>query len=244
MPTSAIGTPRSNADVRYPAHAATSGFTLLELLVVIVIVGIIAAMATLNIGVATRDRGSQKEIERLAELLKTASEEAQMHGREFGLNFYAHQYEVIAFDPASESWEPLEDEDPFKPRHLAESGVVDLQIEGHVVRLAEEPALRKPAKPLAPAKPAPVNNTNSADSADNLLDSADSSDSATAERAKDKKDKQATEKKDPGPSPQILILSSDYITPFVIRYRSAIGEPAIRLTVTDNGEISTARDDL
>jgi type II secretion system protein H len=228
MPTSATGKARNSVRAHARAHRAAPGFTLLELLVVIVIVGIITAMATLNIGIATRDRGSQKEMERLAELLKTASEEAQMHGREFGLNFYAHQYEVIAFEPDRETWVPLTDEDPFRPHKLAESGVADLEVQGRIVRLAEEPPARVVAKD-APADNAPKG-------------------AATAARDKEKtstgKDKPPTEKKDPGTPPQILILSSGDITPFVFRYRSAIGEPAVRLVVTDNGDINTVRDEL
>ena len=53
---------------------AARAFTLLELLVVMFIVGIIAAMATLSVGVATSGKGTEKEIDRIEDLLNLASE--------------------------------------------------------------------------------------------------------------------------------------------------------------------------
>ena len=74
MPMSATGT-RSR---HYPRPASTAaGFTLLELLVVVFIIGIMAAMFTLSVGVAGgTDKELRRETERLETLVKLALEDS------------------------------------------------------------------------------------------------------------------------------------------------------------------------
>jgi general secretion pathway protein H len=126
------------------------GFTLLELLVVMFIVGIIAAMATLSVGVATSDKGIEKELERIEDLLALASDEAVLEGREYGLTFYAREYQFSAYDPAADRWTPLEPgSEPLSPRRFPEDAVVDLEIEDRLLKLREE---RPPPPPDATAE--------------------------------------------------------------------------------------------
>ncbi len=58
-----------------PATTA-SGFTLLELLVVLVIIGIVSSFAVLSTGLATHDKPLDKEAQRLLALMQMAGEEA------------------------------------------------------------------------------------------------------------------------------------------------------------------------
>lgn len=201
------------------------GFTLLELLVVLVIIGIITAMATLNIGVATRQNGPQKEVERLEALLKVASEEAQMHGREIGLTFYAHEYQFSTFGPDEQSWAAVENDDTFKAHSFPPGSVVDLEVEGHLMRLAEEPPVEKTRDVTAPKRADPG--------------------TVTVQTQSD--DQKSSKKKDApknSQTPQVLVLSSGEITPFVLRLKPAVGAAGVRLTVAANGDISNARDEI
>ena len=59
-------------------HSKPSGFSLLELLVVLFIIGILVTMFTLSVGVTGGDREVDNEIDRLQALLKLAGEEAIM----------------------------------------------------------------------------------------------------------------------------------------------------------------------
>ena len=72
MPTSATGT---STETPRPAR----GFSLIELLVVVLLVGIILTMATLAVGPTTGADDSAAEARRLAALLELAREQAVLH---------------------------------------------------------------------------------------------------------------------------------------------------------------------
>lgn len=114
------------------------GFTLLEIMVVVVIIGIVAAMAVLSVGLSSRDQGISRELQRIVDLLALAGEQAVLEGREYGLSFYAHEYVFSRYDYASGSWEPVKDELPVASRSLPSAAVLDLYLEGRRVALAEQ----------------------------------------------------------------------------------------------------------
>lgn len=145
LPRGGSGAPQSSVSAgRY------RGFTLIELLVVMFIVGIIAAMATLSVGVATSDKSVEKEIERIEDLLALASDEAVLEGREYGLTIYAREYQFSAYDPAAARWTPLEPGDePLTPRRFPDDAVVDLEVEDRLMRLKEERPPRAPDATVA-----------------------------------------------------------------------------------------------
>lgn len=108
-----------------PGSAA--GFTLLELLVVVFIIGIMATMFTISVGVAGgTDRELRRESERLESLLALALEDAVFQSHELGLRLYPQRYEFSTyergdpFDPEDDKWVPIE-RDVFAPRELPRS---------------------------------------------------------------------------------------------------------------------------
>lgn len=123
------------------ALPASAGFTLLELLVVVFIVGIIATMFTLSVGVtAGSDREMRREADRLASLLELALEDATFQARELGLRLYPQRYEFSVFDrgdpadPEDDAWVPIEN-DVFAARELPEVFEFGLDIEGRTADL-------------------------------------------------------------------------------------------------------------
>ena len=123
------------------------GFTLIELLVVLFIIGIVTAMATLSVGVASRDRTLEREIRRLKDLLELARDEAVLQGQEYGLTFFNTGYVFSTYDWTAGAWRPVAAGGPLTERQLAAKTVIDLSVEGRQIRLADEPpAMNLPAR--------------------------------------------------------------------------------------------------
>jgi general secretion pathway protein H len=103
------------------------GFTLLELLVVLMIIGIIVSMATLSVG-GNETRTLRDEAQRLSALLELASQQSMLKGVELALRFEDNGYSFFFFD--GEKWQPLEDDGPLRERELPQEISVSASIEG------------------------------------------------------------------------------------------------------------------
>ena len=77
-----------------------AGFTLIEMLVVVFIIGIIAAGVLLSVNLTGTDHELQTESERLATLMNYARDAAEMQTREFGLACSAHGLRVLCLRSA------------------------------------------------------------------------------------------------------------------------------------------------
>lgn len=73
------------------------GFTLLEVLVVVTLIGIIGAAITLTIG-SRSDDALVEEAEHLLGVVNYAGEAAVLGGRPYGLFITPHAYETVVFD--------------------------------------------------------------------------------------------------------------------------------------------------
>jgi general secretion pathway protein H len=127
------------------SHPAAAGFSLLEIMIVVVIIGILVSIFTLSMG-SFSDDATSEHARRLEALINLATEEASMQGREIGLRFYQHGYEFSARVPDLDEdgllkwrWIPLEDDKLLKARDLGEDFAVDLLIEGKEVDLDYDP---------------------------------------------------------------------------------------------------------
>ena len=197
--------PISNARLTRPLQAP--GFSLLELLVVVFIIGILATMFTLSVGVLGSDPELEKEIDRLHALLNLAREDAVTNGRELGLHFYPDGYEFASYqedfieyyDPDDEvqdrsEWIVLNPGTLLGPRRLPDSIVIELEIEGRQIVLDE--------------KKEPMD--------DDPTREQDLTDENTYR-------------------PQIWLYSSGDMSPFVIRFRREFGNDSLMLEFNDDG---------
>lgn len=83
-------------------------FTLLELMVVIVIIGIVLTFTTLSIGDGGKQQALRHEAERFTALLQLACDEAVLQGRDLGVSLSATQYQFWQLN--GQEWQVLDDE--------------------------------------------------------------------------------------------------------------------------------------
>jgi general secretion pathway protein H len=118
----------------------SNGFSLIEILVVIVIIGIISGIALLSLGILGDDRQLHTEARRLTSLVKVAQDEAMMQGREFGVEFMNDSYRFVEYDPFINQWGELTGDDMLRLRELPDDVELILTLEGQRVLLDNDPA--------------------------------------------------------------------------------------------------------
>lgn len=122
------------------------GFTLIEILVVVVIIGLLAVGAVLAIGTTKRDDALETEAQRLQSLIGYVREHAELTTREFGLGCEGDRYRFLAFDPRRGLWRVAEAEDILRERTLPVGLRIRLRIEGREV-LLRPPKEKEPLQP-------------------------------------------------------------------------------------------------
>ncbi|MGI9309673.1 MAG: type II secretion system minor pseudopilin GspH [Gammaproteobacteria bacterium] len=125
---------------QYQYRTAQRGFSLLELLVVVVIIGVISAIYTLSFGLLDQDREMERDLERLVAIIELASEESMLYGREMGVRFFSNRYEFSRLDITGEAgpeWVLLSD-DVLRPREFDERLELELMLEGQDILLRPE----------------------------------------------------------------------------------------------------------
>lgn len=151
MRTSATGTSRNDpADLTGPrCHRCVSGFTLLEVLVVLVIIGIVTAMAVVSTGVLGADHQMDEEAQRLQAVLAQAREESMLDGRDVGLRVDRQGYDFLRYNGRVAAWEPVVDDTLLRERVLPEGLNASLRLEAREIGLEPRtaPTEDEPAQP-------------------------------------------------------------------------------------------------
>ena len=114
----------------HPSTIYSRGFTLLEMLLVVIIVAVMAGMATLMIG-GSEARQVKEEAKRLVALLDLATQESVLKSKELLLLVEADGY---AFMVAEEGeLLPLEEKGLLRPRELPEGLQLSAVVEGQAM---------------------------------------------------------------------------------------------------------------
>ncbi len=105
------------------------GFTLIEILVVLLIVSIMTGITVLGLPALTRTGDLDTESARVRVLLEMLLEEASVGVSEYGFGLTEDGYRFFAWDEQLRSWRRLEDK-PFQPRQLPDDLRLSLEVEG------------------------------------------------------------------------------------------------------------------
>lgn len=144
-----LATGTSTRHICFPHSACClrrgAGFTLLEVIAVITIIGIILSIAVLYVD---RDEVADKmdeEARRLQQLLVMAREEAILQNQQLAVAFSEHQYSFERYTGAD--WEPLVDDRLFRARGIGTLLRMSLVLDGEVIEFAaDEPSETDEAK--------------------------------------------------------------------------------------------------
>ncbi|NGY06311.1 prepilin-type N-terminal cleavage/methylation domain-containing protein [Solimonas terrae] len=204
------------------------GFTLIEVMVVVFIIGIIVTFASLSISGRVLSDRVETEAQRLQALFAMAGEDAEMHGMEIGFIHTDGGYAFVTTSPEGR-WAPITT-GPLRPRELKAPITMELRVEGRSV----------PPTPLAElvaAGKAALKEAEAAKSADKKDD---------GDRGKDQRDdgKKDDDKDQIALKPQAMFLSSGEATALSVDVSAPGVASVYRLEVDNLGRSKlTALDD-
>lgn len=95
------------------------GFTLLEVLMVVLLVGVLSSVVMISLGAGGEERGLKEESDRLAVLVEQAAMEAVMQSQEMGLRLTGDGYTFLCLDEQKQQWGECADS-IFRARVLPE----------------------------------------------------------------------------------------------------------------------------
>ena len=106
----------------------SAGFTLLELMVVLVLIGIIFTFAMLSLGGDDIGELMEQEMHRMTTLLDLASDEAVLRGEELAVLFSEDGYEFLVLN--EDRWQATTEDGLLKAYTLPADIELRLEIEG------------------------------------------------------------------------------------------------------------------
>lgn len=109
----------------------TKGFTLLEIIVVMIIISILFGFAIISIGDGGQSQLLKQETQRLMALIRLAREEAIIQTKEMGIsiNEHANAYTYTFYVLQEQQWQRLTDE-PFHPHQFPAGVQIEVYLAG------------------------------------------------------------------------------------------------------------------
>ncbi len=104
---------------------AKRGFTLIEILVVIVIIGITIGFALLSFGDFGAGRRAIVTTEQLSAYIKLVQQRAVLENNTLGITVYREGYSTLRFEQGQ--WQPMPPKSIFHPRSFPNNIVVQVQ---------------------------------------------------------------------------------------------------------------------
>jgi general secretion pathway protein H len=111
----------------------SKGFTLVEILVVLVIIAAVISLTVLSVSSTGRDSQLDEESRRIEGLVGLLHERALLEGRDFGLRIEPAAYEFVVYDSRRDRWLMLDQEREFRHRELPKGITFQLELDSQVV---------------------------------------------------------------------------------------------------------------
>jgi len=145
MPTLATGISVSNT--LSAARARSAGFTLIELMLVVFIIGLITSAAIITFGGDRRDTELDREAERLDALFDYVREQAELQTRDYGFRVNGEGYSFVVFDVLRNEWRTADEDDALRAREFPEGIEPQVTVEGRPIVLDQKKRTVQDFKP-------------------------------------------------------------------------------------------------
>ena len=110
------------------ARPISKGFTLIEMLVVLLIVTILAGVTIARLPAFAQNADFETETRRLQLLFSMAHQESILDSTEFGFRLTENGYKFLKFDDGSQDW--AEADSPFQERSLPDDLTLGIKADG------------------------------------------------------------------------------------------------------------------
>ena len=111
----------------------SKGFTLIEILIVMLIITVVISLTVLSVNSTGRDSQLDEESRRIEGLVGLLHERALLEGRDFGLRIEPAAYEFVVYDTRRDRWLMLDQEREFRHRELPKGVTFQLQLDSQTV---------------------------------------------------------------------------------------------------------------
>ena len=119
------------------APPCARGFTLLEILVVVLIIGVVTAGMLLSMNFAGRDTELQTEGKRLLSLMNYVREQSELQTRDYGIFLGQHGYEFVVYDVRTGTWRSVDEDDALRERTLPSGLEFKLVVDARPIVLSD-----------------------------------------------------------------------------------------------------------
>jgi general secretion pathway protein H len=109
------------------------GFTLVEILVVLVIMAVVVSMTVLTVSSTARDSQLDEESRRIEGLVGLLHDRALFEGRDFGLRIEPTAYEFVVYDTRRNRWMIMDQEREYRHRQLPKGISFQLELDSQLV---------------------------------------------------------------------------------------------------------------
>ena len=107
-----------------------NGFTLVEVMLVMLLIGLLATMVVMNFSGESREERLEKEAERFQQIFQFVAETAMLKQQEWGLYILPDRYGFLYYNNDDGKWAAAEEPAGVAQHRLPENIALQLELEG------------------------------------------------------------------------------------------------------------------